>query len=102
VKDPAGLVHEVTRDVKPRVIDLRLATNVPGLSLTLDGSPLRSPFSTRAVAGMTRTISAPSSQVLNGVTYDFVSWSDRGARSHTITTPDTSTTYTAVYRARGS
>jgi hypothetical protein len=90
----------VTRDVKPRVIDLKLATNIAGLSLTLDGSPLRSPFSTRAVAGMTRGISAPASHVLNGVTYDFVSWSDRGARSHTITTPDTSTTYTAVYRAR--
>jgi hypothetical protein len=100
VKDPAGLVHEVTRDVKPLVIDLKLATNVSGLSVMLDGSSFRTPFSTRAVAGMTRTIGTPASQVLNGITYDFVSWSDRGARGHTITTPEISATYTAVYRAR--
>jgi glucose/arabinose dehydrogenase len=102
VKDAAGLTHEVTRDVKPLVVDLKLATSVPGLSLTLDGSPVRAPFSTRAVAGLGRTIGAPPNQALGGVTYDFVSWSDGGAPTHGITTPDTSTTYTAVYRARGT
>ena len=42
-------------------------------------------------------LSAPA-QKYRGKNYVFVSWSDGGAASHTITAPATPTTYTATYR----
>ena len=40
----------------------------------------------------------PPPKCSNGKTYQFVSWSDGGAANHFITTPATSTTYTATYQ----
>jgi hypothetical protein len=37
-------------------------------------------------------------QIAGGLVYEFVSWSDGGAATHTITTPSQSTTYTATFR----
>jgi hypothetical protein len=37
---------------------------------------------------------------VNRSTYNFISWSDGGAQSHTIVAPATNTTYTATYRKR--
>ena len=47
---------------------------------------------------MVRGIRAVSPQTLTGVTYEFVSWSDGGAASHSISTPASDTTYTATFR----
>ena len=49
---------------------------------------------------MQRVIGAASSVTVGGMTYDFKSWSDRGAQTHTITTPTANRTYTATYRTR--
>ena len=95
------MTAEATRDVRPQTATIRLATNVPGLKLSLDGSPVTSPASVLGVVGVRRQIGAVASQVLNGVTYDFVGWSDGGAATHTIATPTSDTTYTATYRRRG-
>jgi hypothetical protein len=46
---------------------------------------------------MRRTIGAAAQQVVGGRTYNFVAWSDSGAAAHDITTPASSTTYTATY-----
>ena len=48
---------------------------------------------------MTRTLGVITPQTLNGVTYQFSSWSDAGAATHNISTPATDTTYTAVANA---
>jgi hypothetical protein len=50
------------------------------------------------VVGISRTIGAVSPQSLAGKNYQFVSWSDGGAQTHTISTPTANTTYTATYR----
>jgi hypothetical protein len=50
------------------------------------------------VSGITRELGAAASFNQNGQTYEFVSWSDGGARVHTVRTPDADTTYTATYR----
>jgi hypothetical protein len=50
------------------------------------------------VVGVTRSLEAPPLQTLGGVTYEFVSWSDGGAALHSISTPPTPTTFSAVYR----
>ena len=39
-------------------------------------------------------------QKVKGKMYDFTSWSDGGAQTHTITAPAASATYTAVYTRR--
>jgi hypothetical protein len=47
--------------------------------------------------GMKRTLGVVSPQTVNGVTYEFSSWSDGGAATHEITTPSADTTYTATF-----
>lgn len=101
VRDSDGLTHTVTRDVLPRTVQLTLATSTPGMQLLLDGQPVTTPYTTAAVAGISRTIGAPSPQTLSGVTYNFASWSDGGAATHSITTPSTNTAYTATYTSNG-
>ena len=41
-----------------------------------------------------------SPQTSGSKTYDFVSWSDGGAQTHTISTPAANTTFTATFRKR--
>jgi glucose/arabinose dehydrogenase len=101
VTDSAGLSTTVTRDVKPRKATATLATSVPGLKLTLDGVPVTAPRAVTGVVGMHRTLGAPSTQVLSGKTYEFVSWSDGGAATHDISFPPADRTYTANYLLAG-
>jgi glucose/arabinose dehydrogenase len=97
VTDSGGLEHTSFVDVLPRTSLVTLATSVPGLTVTLDGQPQAAPATFTSVAGMVRTLAAPPTQVLNGVTYIFSSWSDGGAAAHAVSTPVTDATYTASY-----
>jgi len=99
VVDSGGLSTTVVRDVTPRVVNLTVGSNFVGLSLTLDGQPSTAPFSTQSVVGVVRTLGAPTTQMLSGVTYQFTGWSDGGVATHDITTPATAATYTANYVA---
>jgi hypothetical protein len=96
-RDSGGLTHTVTRDILPNTATLNLATNPAGLALTLDAQPLASPAAVGSVAGMLRVIGAPLQQSSGGKVWQFVSWSDGGARNHTITTPAGGATYTATF-----
>ena len=100
VRDSRGLTHSSFRDLLPRKSTLSFATNPAGLQITLDGQPQTTPFAVESVVGMRRTLGVITPQPANGVTYDFASWSDGGAASHEIATPDASTTYTATFSAR--
>jgi hypothetical protein len=66
--------------------------------LAVNATALAAPFSTTVVIGSNNSVSAPSPQTVSGSTYDFASWSDGGAQSHTIIAPATNTTYTANYQ----
>jgi glucose/arabinose dehydrogenase len=98
VRDAGGLTHTVQRDIMPRTVQISLASNPTGLSLRLDGQPVTATTTVTGVVGIVRTIGAPTPQPLGGASYEFVSWSDGGSASHTISTPATNTTYTATYR----
>ena len=100
VVDSAGRTATVTRDVVPRVVQITLASSPSGAGLTLDGQPVSAPVTFSSVVGVTRTIGAVSSFTSGGDPHDFKAWSDRGAQTHTISTPSTSTTLTATYRKR--
>ena len=84
VKDSSGLTHTVFRDILPVVETVTLATNPAGLQIKLDDQPQATPKTISTVVGVTRTISAVSPQLLNGQLYEFDSWSDGGAATHTI------------------
>ncbi|HQU47703.1 MAG TPA: PQQ-dependent sugar dehydrogenase, partial [Casimicrobiaceae bacterium] len=96
VRDSGGLTGTVTRDILPNVATLSFATSPAGLPLTLDAQPLASP-SVDSVVGMQRAIGAPAQATSGGKTWQFSSWSDGGARNHTIVTPAGGGTYTANY-----
>ena len=98
VTDSAGLTHTTFRDVTPSRTMVTLASNVPGLSLRLDGSPFEAGGSFSGVEHMVRSIGAPFTQTLDGKTYEFVSWSDGKAATHDISIPLSRITYTANYR----
>ena len=98
VTDEANLTSSTYRDVLPRTAELRLAANLPGIQLRLDGQPHPAPHAAEGVVGIERTLGAASPQTVGGKTYDFVSWSDGGARTHVISTPAADTTYTATFR----
>jgi hypothetical protein len=97
VEDSSGLTHTTTADLLPRTAMVGLASNVPGLRLALDGQP--APASFAGVVGFERLLTAPATYTVNGVTYEFASWSDGGAAEHTISTPASDTVFTATYRA---
>jgi hypothetical protein len=80
---------------------LTLLTQPSSLNLTFDGLTVATPHVVESVVGTTHTIGAPSSQRLGKNNYRFLSWSDGGAQTHTITTPTVDTTYTAVYQRKG-
>lgn len=98
VEDSQGLTTTVVRDINPRTSGVTLSTSVPGLTLNLDGQPQAAPYAFVGVEGFKRLLEAPATQTAGGTTYEFVSWSDGGARSHEIVTPVEDTTYTATYR----
>lgn len=103
VRDASGREAEVTRDILPLTVLLRFRTNPPGLALSLEeGSAPDTPFEVRGVVGIIRNLSAPAPQDYNGVSYVFDRWSDGGAQSHEITTPESDTTYTAYFRRAGT
>jgi len=97
--DSTGLVTQVYRDIFPVTTFFTLASNVPGIELTLDGSPVATPLTVKGVVGTLRSIGTATTQIVNGQQYEFVGWSDGGAAGHTIATPAADTTYTAIFSA---
>jgi hypothetical protein len=102
VVDSSGLTAGTFVDVLPRTARFTLATDPPGLQVTLDGTPYTAPLVEQGVSGVVRTIGVASPQTLGGATYELVSWSDGGSREHALATPASDTTYTATFHQVGS
>jgi PKD repeat protein len=101
--DSAGLTSTTSVRLDPKTVLLTFKTNPGGLVLSdmvVNEAPRTTPFSVTVVVGSKNSVSAPSPQQFNKSTYYFMSWSDSGPQSHTITAPTVNTTYTATYRKR--
>src|SRR5439155_21539689 len=98
--DSYGLSQTTFRDIHPEHAQLSLTTSPAGLKVQLGSSPKNTPYSFWGVVNMIRNIGVDTPQVLNGLTYDFYSWSDGGARFHNIATPATATSYIANFARR--
>jgi glucose/arabinose dehydrogenase len=105
--DSFGLSQTTLADIHPEHAQLSVATNparfagtnVP-LKIRLDGSPKYAPYPFWSVVNLMRNIGVDTPQVLNGLTYDFYSWSDGDALFHNIFTPATGTRYVANFWKR--
>ncbi len=70
-----------------------ILTNPAGLKISIDGSSVWQNYNFVWAQGSTHTLVAPATQVdSSGRTWQFVSWSNGGSASQTITVPTSSTT----------
>ena len=72
-------------------------TSVPGLTVNLDGQPMAAPFGVTGVVGLKRTLEAPATQVLDGVTYTFRGWGGKKNGVLNLRTPKSARTLIARY-----
>lgn len=97
VTDTNGNQGSASADVLPRLSTLMIDTVPTGLQVSIDSQSLTTPASVPAVAGLMRTLAAPSPQTLAGSNYSFVVWSDGGAATHLVSVPAANASYTASY-----
>jgi hypothetical protein len=95
--DSGGLTGTASVTLQPRTVNLTFQSNPTALQLTAGPTVARAPFTITAIVNGALQLIAPN-QKYRGKTYEFVSWSDGGAQTHTIRAPATSATYTATYR----
>ncbi len=97
-KDSGGMVTTTSVTIQPKTVSVTLQSSPTGLSLTESATTAKTPFTITAIVNAQIVLTAPAPQKYRGKNYVFVSWSDGGGQSHTITVPPTSTTYTATYQ----
>jgi glucose/arabinose dehydrogenase/PKD repeat protein len=97
--DGGGLSHAANRQLDPQTVNLSFGTNPTGLNLAVGSTSQPTPFTRTAIMGSTVSVSAPSPQATGGTAYEFVSWSDGGAQTHTIVA-NAHASYDAMYRVR--
>jgi PKD repeat protein len=91
--DSGGLTHTTNRQLDPQTVDLSFGSNPAGLTLAVGSTSQPAPFIRSAIMGSTLSVSAPSPQATGGTAYEFVSWLDGGAQTHSIVA-------NATYRVR--
>jgi glucose/arabinose dehydrogenase len=96
--DSGGLTDTDTVRLDPQTVDLTFQTGPTGLELTVGSATQATPFTRTVIVGSNNSVTAPTPQTLGGLSYDFQSWSDGGARTHNLVAPATATTYTATYQ----
>jgi glucose/arabinose dehydrogenase len=98
VTDSDGVTTEVTRDVQPKLSDLRFETLPGGRSLIVDGSPIATPLDLQAVVGILRSLGAPTTTV-DGVGMQLDSWENGSTvPSRSFWAPARDHLYRAFYR----
>ena len=93
--DSDGIQASRSVTIRPEKANLTFATSPSGLSVTVDGVPSATPFTVSEIVGFRYAVDAPSPQGAN----TFASWSDGGAKAHTVTVPATAQTLTATFTA---
>lgn len=90
-----GVSTTVSQNIRPDLVPLSFQTEPPDLRVVVNGE------SSAALVSSWRNwrldIAAPNQVDASGRGETFVSWSDSGAQTHTITTPAQKTTYVATF-----
>jgi glucose/arabinose dehydrogenase/PKD repeat protein len=93
--DSDGIQASRSVIIRPQKANLTFASSPSGLSVTLDGVPSTTPFTISEIVGFQIAVDTASPQSGN----TFSSWSDGGAKAHTITVPQADSTLTATFTA---
>jgi glucose/arabinose dehydrogenase len=96
VTDAGGLTDTKSLLLYPQTVTLNFQSDPSGLQLAVGSSSSPTPFTRTVILGSANSVSAGTPQALGGTNYKFVSWSDGGNQSHTITGTQP-LTYTAIY-----
>lgn len=83
--DSRGVQDTASVRIDPRTVLLRVASQPPGMQLSVNGKVAHTPFDTTLVEGAPASVFAPSPQTRNGRAFNFLLWGDLGAQSHTVT-----------------
>ncbi|MGH2794936.1 MAG: PKD domain-containing protein, partial [Actinomycetota bacterium] len=94
--DSGGLSTTVTRTLMPKTVAITFATNPAGRIVNVNGTQLVGPTTITSWQGYVLNVMVPKQNP-----WKWVSWSDGGARNHSITTPASPTTYTATFQQGG-
>ncbi len=95
--DTNGLSATQSVNIYPLKSDMTFQTVPSGLAISLEGSPYQAPRTITGVVGFERQLGVPSPQAKDGISYQFNHWLDGGAQARTLITPESDTTYTAVF-----
>jgi hypothetical protein len=98
--DSYRLSQTVFRDIRPHHVQLGVTTSPLQFPIKIDHSPKNSPYGFWSVVNFIRNIGVETPQVVNGLVYDFASWSDHGGRFHNLRAPATATGYVAHFWKR--
>jgi glucose/arabinose dehydrogenase/PKD repeat protein len=96
--DTGGRSSSKTIELRPETSDLELSSSPSGAPLAYDDLQSTAPFSRNAAVGYRARLTAPETFERGGRTYRFVSWSDGGARTHSVSVPEAIPQFTATYR----
>jgi len=96
-EDRGALSASASVEVHPAVVSLRFNTFPNGLQLGVGAGLATAPIQRQVIVGSTQSLSAPSPQLVDGVSREFLLWSDGGAQSHNIVAPETWQSFTAFY-----
>jgi glucose/arabinose dehydrogenase len=100
--DSGGLIDTKSVLLQPQTVDLTFQSAPVGLQLVVGPTGQAAPFTRTVIVGSSNSVSATSPQTLGGDTYTFSAWSDGGQRTHSVTAPATSATYTATFASTGA
>src|SRR5262249_50681740 len=96
--DQDGLSTTETVPLYPRTVALALASDPPGMQLSLDSDTLTAPFTETVIAKSVNTITAADPQGFGDGLFRLTRWSDELAATHSVNAPATgSASYTATY-----
>jgi PKD repeat protein len=97
--DSGGLVSTTAVVLQPMTSTITFASNVAGARISFNGESVAAPFSRTVIVGSASSIVATTPQAVNGVIYNFVSWSNGGAATQNIVATAADATYTATFAA---
>jgi glucose/arabinose dehydrogenase len=88
----------VSRQLRPRLVDITLQTVPAGMSLIVDGAAVTAPRTFTSWQGYGVRVAAPAQPRASGEWLMVTAWSDGPtASSRTLVTPTSATTYTATF-----
>ncbi len=98
--DSGGLTGTSSVILEPQTVVLTLASSPAGLQLSAGTTTAAAPFTRPFIVGSQTALVAPSPQGAFPSVWEFGSWSDGGASSHTVTVPAAPATYSASFATR--